>query len=158
MRPLRQVREGIRGGAESYELRVRRHPRYHLRLRLHQEKPDKGNAQIPPEHDVALPRAAARRGDNARYAAARGLEPALRRAAPCFSAGTEKALGQGRRPEPDGFLKGPRQRHGGRQGWGGGREDYRLLVHGQCGELACGQCRGCGHQDLYLRPRARAQG
>ena len=68
----------------------------------------------------------------------------------------QKALGQGRRTEPDGVLKGPRVRHGGRQGGGGGREDHRLLVHGQRRELSCGQRRGRGPQDLHLRsPSAR---
>ena len=47
---------------------------------------------------------------------------------------------------------------GRRQGCGGGREDHRLLVHGQRRELSCGQRRGRGPQDLHLRSRARAQG
>ena len=55
-------------------------------------------------------------------------------------------------------AQGPRVRHGGRQGGGGGREDHRLLVHGQRRELSCGQRRGRGPQDLHLCSRARAQG
>ena len=45
MRALRQVRQGIRGRAQPHQLRVRRYPRHHLRLRLHQGQSHQGKAQ-----------------------------------------------------------------------------------------------------------------
>ena len=65
----------------------------------------KGKAQEPPEHDVALPRAAAHGGDHARHAPARGLEPALRGGPSCKAPRPQEAVGEGRRPEPHRVLK-----------------------------------------------------
>ena len=158
MRALRQVRQGIRGYAQPHQLRVRRYPRHHLRLRLHQGQSHQGKAQEPPEHDVALPRVAARRGDHARHAPARGLEPALRGGPSCEAPRPQEAVGEGRRPEPHRVPQGPRLRHGGRQGEGGGRGDHRLLVHGQCGLVAGRQRRRRGSQDLHFRALPRPQG
>ena len=122
------------------------------------KEPDEGNAQVPPEHNVALPRAAAGGGNNARHAAARGLEPALRRAAPCKAARPQKALGQGRRTEPDGVAQGPRVRHGGRQGGEAGAKIIACSSTGNAASSLAGNAAAAGLKTFIFVPERAPKG
>ncbi len=156
---MREVRKDLRGRSPADKLRLRGDSGHRLRLRLHQNPADQGDAgRAAGQLHVALPGAAAGGGGHPGPAPAGGLEPPVRGQGPGGGAGDRAALCEGRRTEPHRLPEGPGQLHGGGQGPGGGGAGDRLLLHRQRRLLPGGQRGGGGAEDLHLRAQPGSQG
>ena len=144
------------GRAQPHQLQCGGAPRHHLRLHdyIKANLARKSSQNPPSEHDVALPRAAARGGDHADTPLRVGWN-LLYGEDRLAEAPRPQAVGEGRRPGTP-----PRPSKDRASIWRSlrtkaGAGDHRLLVHGQRGLVAGRQRRRRGSQDLHLRSLPR---